>query len=152
MLCILYIILYIYIQPKINLKVQIIGILEEINSGLYWPIMQLLKMWQNPKEEQFFLRILSLIAHLNLLKVIASTSSNVIAQVNYKCKTMAVTYKDDCSLVSKVGNTTLLCLKNQFQVLPNCSPKKSKCLKGVMISIPTNSGCLVSWTLRQLCY
>ena len=35
MLCILYIILYIYIQPKINLKVQIIGILEEINSGLY---------------------------------------------------------------------------------------------------------------------
>ena len=31
----------------------------------------------------------------------------IAVEVNYKCKTMAVTYKDDCSLVSKVGITTL---------------------------------------------
>ena len=62
------------IQPKKQFKVQIIGILEEIDS-FYWPKMHLCKgakkfgqgppsppsFGQNPKEQQFFLGMSSLI-------------------------------------------------------------------------------------------
>merc|ERR1711936_1447589 len=50
-------------------------------------------------------------------------------KVKYQCK-MTVTYMDDCSMVSKVT--------------PNCSPKKSKCTKGVAVSIETANGCTVT--------
>jgi len=43
---------------------------------------------------------------------------------------MTVTYMDDCSMVSKVA--------------PNCTPKKSKCTKGVSVTIPTVNGCTVT--------
>ena len=51
------------IQPQKQFRVQIIGILEEIDS-FYWPKMRLWKgagplpsFGQNPKEQQFFFRI-----------------------------------------------------------------------------------------------
>merc|ERR1711894_367785 len=50
-------------------------------------------------------------------------------KVKYQCK-MTVTYMDDCSMVSKVA--------------PNCTPKKSKCTKGVSVTIPTVNGCTVT--------
>merc|ERR1712172_450256 len=43
---------------------------------------------------------------------------------------MTVTHMDDCSMVSKVT--------------PSCSPKKSKCTKGVNVSIETANGCTVT--------
>merc|ERR1712037_515266 len=50
-------------------------------------------------------------------------------KVKYQCK-MTVTYMDDCSTVSKVA--------------PSCTPKKSKCTKGVSVSIETANGCTVT--------
>jgi len=50
-------------------------------------------------------------------------------KVKYQCK-MTVTYMDDCSTVSKVS--------------PSCTPKKSKCTKGVSVSIETANGCTVT--------
>jgi len=50
-------------------------------------------------------------------------------KVKYQCK-MTVTHMDDCSMVSKVT--------------PSCSPKKSKCTKGVNVSIDTANGCTVT--------
>jgi len=50
-------------------------------------------------------------------------------KVKYQCK-MTVTYMDDCSMVSTVK--------------PNCTPKKSKCTKGVSVSIDTANGCTVT--------
>merc|ERR1711971_466162 len=50
-------------------------------------------------------------------------------KVKYQCK-MTVTHMDDCSMVSKVT--------------PSCSPKKSKCTKGVNVSIETANGCTVT--------
>ena len=43
---------------------------------------------------------------------------------------IAVEYKDDCSSVSKAA--------------PNCTPKKSKCKKGVSVSFDTQKGCTVT--------
>ena len=51
-------------------------------------------------------------------------------KVIYQQCEMEVTYKEDCSKVSKV--------------VPNCSPKKSKCMKGVSISFATEKGCTVN--------
>ena len=50
-------------------------------------------------------------------------------KVTYQQCKMKVTYEEDCSSVSKV--------------VPNCSPKKSKCLKGAPISFDTEKGCTV---------
>ena len=50
-------------------------------------------------------------------------------KVTYQQCKMKVTYMDDCSKVSKV--------------VPNCSPKKSKCAKGVLIPFDTEKGCTV---------
>lgn len=50
-------------------------------------------------------------------------------KVKYQCK-MVVAHKEDCTIVSKVT--------------PKCSPKKSKCTKGVLVSITTASGCTVT--------
>ena len=38
---------------------------------------------------------------------------------------------------------------SHFQVTPKCSPKKSKCTKGVLVSITTASGCTVSTMMRN---
>ena len=51
-----------------------------------------------------------------------------------QCK-MKVAYKDDCSKVSKV--------------LPNCSPRRSKCVKGVVVSIHTEKGCTVTGVYKN---
>ena len=51
-------------------------------------------------------------------------------KVTYQHCKMEVTYKDDCSSVSKI--------------VPNCSPKRSKCTKGVSISFATQNGCTVT--------
>ena len=51
-------------------------------------------------------------------------------KVTYQQCKMKVTYKDDCISASKV--------------VPNCSPKKSKCMKGVSISFATEKGCTVT--------
>ena len=45
-----------------------------------------------------------------------------------ECK-VTLTYKENCSKVSKV--------------VPNCSPRRSKCVKGVFVSIHTEKGCTV---------
>merc|ERR1711942_134648 len=50
-------------------------------------------------------------------------------KVKYQCN-MEVTYMDDCSSVSSVK--------------PSCTPKKSKCTKGVSVSIDTTNGCTVT--------
>ena len=50
-------------------------------------------------------------------------------KVTYQQCKMKVSYMDDCSKVSKV--------------VPNCSPKKSKCMKRVSISFNTEKGCTV---------
>merc|ERR1712168_1792176 len=50
-------------------------------------------------------------------------------KVKYQCN-MEVTYMDDCSSVSSVT--------------PSCTPKKSKCTKGVSVSIDTTNGCTVT--------
>ena len=51
-------------------------------------------------------------------------------KVTYQQCKMKVTYKDDCSKVSKI--------------VPNCTPKKSKCTKGVSITFATQKGCTVT--------
>ena len=51
-------------------------------------------------------------------------------KVTYQQCKMVVSYKDDCSKVSKV--------------LPSCFPKKSKCMKGVTVSFDTQKGCTVT--------
>ena len=51
-------------------------------------------------------------------------------KVTYQHCKMEVTYKDDCSSVSKAA--------------PNCTPKKSKCKKGVSVSFDTQKGCTVT--------
>ena len=50
-------------------------------------------------------------------------------KVTYQQCKMKVTYEEDCSKVSKV--------------VPNCSPRRSKCVKGVFVSIHTEKGCTV---------
>ena len=51
-------------------------------------------------------------------------------KVTYQQCKMVVAYKDDCSKVSKI--------------VPNCTPKKSKCTKGVSITFATQKGCTVT--------
>jgi len=51
-----------------------------------------------------------------------------------ECK-VTVTYKENCSKVSKV--------------VPNCTPKKNKCTKGVLLSFDTQKGCIVTGTYKN---
>merc|ERR1711887_200890 len=50
-------------------------------------------------------------------------------KVKYQCK-MTATFMDDCSSVTKV--------------VPSCSPKKSKCTKGVNVNFDASNGCSIS--------
>merc|ERR1711962_9758 len=50
-------------------------------------------------------------------------------KVKYQCK-MTATFMDDCSSVTKV--------------VPSCSPKKSKCIKGVNVNFDASNGCSIS--------
>ena len=43
-----------------------------------------------------------------------------------------------------------MCISSQLQVTPKCSPKKSKCTKGVLVSITTASGCTVSTMMMMM--
>jgi len=59
---------------------------------------------------------------------------NCSRQVTYKQCKMVVTFKEDCSRVSKV--------------VPSCTPKKSKC-KGVLVFIDTPQTCTVTGTYKN---
>ena len=63
------------------------------------------------------------------LEEIVNVGEVKCGKVTYQQCKMKVTYKDDCNSVSKV--------------VPNCTPKKSKCTKGVSISFHTQQGCTV---------
>ena len=52
-----------------------------------------------------------------------------------QCK-MEVTYTKDCSSVSKV--------------VPQCTPKRSKCIKGVSVSFETQNGCTVKGMFKSI--
>ena len=55
-------------------------------------------------------------------------------KVNFRCS-MKVTFGSDCSTVSRV--------------VPRCTPKKSKCTKGVPVTIVTKRGCKVSGIFKS---
>merc|ERR1719462_136341 len=55
-------------------------------------------------------------------------------KATFQC-TMRVSFKSDCSAVTRL--------------VPSCTPKKSKCTKGVRVSFVTKSECRVTGTFKS---
>ena len=70
-----------------------------------------------------------------LLKETADIGQIKCKKVTYQQCKMEVTYTKDCSSVSKV--------------VPQCTPKRSKCIKGVSVSFETQNGCTVKGMFKS---